>query len=481
MTEIMQLMVIDDNEERRRELIVVLEFIGESCIEASSEEWQKTLKDKPSLLGVFVGQTSDADETKSILDNLNNENPSMPLVLVGNKDSDKNEIDSPPASVLDQISWPFNQNQILKAIHWCHFCHHDSYTSDELNKFQELVKNMVGKSDSVVKTRRLIEQVADSDASVLILGESGTGKEIAARNLHNLSDRSDKPFVPVNCGAIPADLLESELFGHEKGAFTGALTTRKGRFELAEGGTLFLDEIGDMPMPMQVKLLRVLQERTFERVGSCKSINSNVRIIAATHRNLEIEVRENRFREDLFYRLNVFPIEIPSLSERVEDIPILVNELVSRLENDRRGSVRLSANALRSLMKCSWPGNIRELNNLMERLCILFPYGVVDIKDLPTEYQNNEGLSAYQKPDFAENNEFNRRHYDLPSKKTVEVETIDDNGIDLKEVVKNIEISYIEQALSEDDWVVARAAKRLSMQRTTLVEKMRKYDLHKNS
>ncbi|WP_162232374.1 sigma-54-dependent transcriptional regulator [Methylogaea oryzae] len=230
-----------------------------------------------------------------------------------------------------------------------------------------------GETPAIRRVRRLVEQVAGTDATVLVLGESGTGKEVVARALHYNSPRRERLFVPVNCGAIPGDLLESELFGHEKGAFTGALTSRQGRFELADGGTLFLDEIGDMPLSMQVKLLRVLQERSFERVGSNKTIQCDVRVVAATHRNLEDEIRQNRFREDLFYRLNVFPIEIPPLRERVEDLPLLVDELVRRIENERRGSVRFTPAAMGVLQQHHWPGNVRELANLVERLAILYP------------------------------------------------------------------------------------------------------------
>ncbi|MES9977507.1 MAG: sigma-54 dependent transcriptional regulator, partial [Candidatus Thiodiazotropha sp. 6PLUC5] len=221
----------------------------------------------------------------------------------------------------------------------------------------ELFRSLSGSSRATRQVNKMIEQVADSEATVLILGESGTGKEVVARKLHFHSVRRGKPFVPVNCGAIPGDLLESELFGHEKGAFTGAISARQGRFEMAEGGTLFLDEIGDMSMPMQVKLLRVLQERTFERVGSNKTIPCNVRIIAATHRNLEAAIKTGDFREDLYYRLNVFPIEMPPLRERVEDIPVLVNDLIHRIENEKRGSVRLTPAAVAALSHYRWPGN----------------------------------------------------------------------------------------------------------------------------
>jgi sigma-54 specific flagellar transcriptional regulator A len=328
---------------------------------------------------------------------------------------------------------------------------------------------------------------------VLILGESGTGKEVVARNLHHFSSRRDKPFVPVNCGAIPGELLESELFGHEKGAFTGAITARKGRFELAEGGTLFLDEIGDMPLPMQVKLLRVLQERTFERVGSNKTQTANVRVIAATHRNLEEHIADGRFREDLFYRLNVFPIEMPSLRERPEDIPLLVNELIKRIEHENRGTVKLTQAAMTSLCRYDWPGNVRELANVVERLVILYPYATVDFDDLPPRYQ----LQGDELPEQvtaminAEPPPVSRRNLpDTIPEEDSDIAVAEDStsqqglpeeGLDLKEHLANLEYMLIKQALDEAEGVVAHAAQRLKMRRTTLVEKMRKYGIQRDN
>jgi sigma-54 specific flagellar transcriptional regulator A len=334
----------------------------------------------------------------------------------------------------------------------------------------DLFRSLVGSSRSVKHVRNLIEQVADSEANVLILGESGTGKEVVARNLHYYSSRRGKPFVPVNCGAIPGDLLESELFGHEKGAFTGAISSREGRFEMAEGGTLFLDEIGDMSLSMQVKILRVLQERTFERVGSNKCLSANVRIIAATHRDLEKAIIAGEFREDLYYRLNVFPIEMPPLKERVEDIPLLVNELVRRIEHEKRGSVRLSPGAIYALCQYNWPGNVRELANLIERLAILHPYGLVEAGDLPEKFMSDEKLDPEILGDAFIGTPVTSDDLDprLPR-----------NGLNLKQHLSNLEVNYIKQALDESGGVVAHAAKRLGMRRTTLVEKLRKYGLQK--
>ena len=336
-----------------------------------------------------------------------------------------------------------------------------------------------GHSSSMRTIQRLIGQVAPTNSSVLILGESGTGKELVARHIHELSARARQAFVPINCGAIPPDLLESELFGHEKGAFTGALNTRIGRFEYAEGGTLFLDEIGDMSLQMQVKLLRVLQERCFERVGSNRSMLCDVRIIAATHRNLESSIHEGRFREDLFYRLNVFPLEIPPLRARAADLPLLIEDLLSAQGGVKGPGVRLSEQAMDCLTGYSWPGNVRELSNLLERLAILFPQRPVCARDLPERYRSaghpssaveilDDPLLPEPVPSFvcAEEEEQNPwLGHALPR-----------GGLNLKSHLSMIESTLIREALEQSHGIVANAARLLGMRRTTLVEKLRKGD-----
>jgi sigma-54 specific flagellar transcriptional regulator A len=317
----------------------------------------------------------------------------------------------------------------------------------------------------------LIRQVAPFNTSVLILGESGTGKERVARSIHANSDRSEGVFVPVNCGAIPSELMESELFGHEKGAFTGALSARKGRFELAEGGTLFLDEIGDMSLEMQVKLLRVLQERSFERVGGNRSISCNVRIVAATHRDLKQAVAEGKFREDLYYRLNVFPLKVPALRERIGDLQMLVGELTAEVERNSGVSVGFSTGAMRQLASHQWPGNVRELANLVERMAIMHPGRTVEPGDLPADYQTDV-------PDDP------RMEVAAAASAAEEVvasnaapEASEELSVDLKDHLQQIERELIEHALQRSKGVVAEAARMLSVGRTTLVEKIRKYDL----
>ncbi|MGH8262890.1 MAG: sigma-54 dependent transcriptional regulator [Steroidobacteraceae bacterium] len=324
----------------------------------------------------------------------------------------------------------------------------------------------VGRSPPMAEVRRLIRQVATFDSNVLILGESGTGKEMVARHVHELSERAGSAFVPVNCGAIPADLLESELFGHEKGAFTGALCARQGRFEYADGGTIFLDEIGDMILTMQVKLLRVLQEGTFERIGSNHTVACNARIIAATHRDLEALIAEGRFREDLFYRLNVFPIVLPPLRERVDDIPLLVEHL---LESNARVAARIQFTpaALAALTRYRWPGNVRELSNLLERLCILHPGATVGLEQLPAPYRATGHGIGVKAPSPVT----------LIGAQAQSAPYLPTDGLDLRDHLSTIELTLIRQALSESGGTVAEAARRLRMQRTTLVEKLKKYGL----
>ena len=371
---------------------------------------------------------------------------------------------------------------------------------------------LVGAGSSIANLRSLVAQVAPKMASVLLQGESGTGKEVVARAIHDCSTRAKAPFVAVNCGAIPAELLESELFGHEKGAFTGAVAARKGRFELAEGGTLFLDEIGDMPFDMQVKLLRVLQERTFERVGGTKLQKANVRIVAATHQNLEGKVESGDFRMDLYYRLNVFPIDVPPLRDRPEDIPLLAQRFIGLQQEQNGEAISLSRDALTQLCQCDWQGNIRELGNLIERLTILYPGEVVDTQKLPGRYAASQAdwvqTPRHDPETVAKFIDDLFKDMDDSTQEKVAVLPIPvDNGaedlsglfatadqlppvtphvvdftigdIDLKQHLAEIEKDLIFAALEHSDWVNAQAAKRLNLQRTTLVEKMRKYDIHR--
>jgi len=468
----MSILLVDDNSERRNQLELLLGFIDYDLYATSSyANWRDTIQDSAPEV-VVVGECEDNQRIISLIKAHKSAfDTPLPILLLSEM-RDKSLLEPELAKVIvNVIEMPVKHRQLVHALHLAQVYRESQSGGGGMAPM--LFRSLVGHSRAIVQVRKLIEKVADTDANVLILGDSGTGKEVVARNLHYYSSRRDRPFVPVNCGAIPPDLLESELFGHEKGAFTGAISTRQGRFELAEGGTLFLDEIGDMPLPMQVKLLRVLQERIYERVGSSRSFKADVRIVAATHRDLEEAIKEGRFREDLYYRLNVFPIEMPALRDRSEDIGLLIKELVTRMEHEQRGSVRLTPAAVTVLTQFPWPGNVRELANLMERLIIMYPYGVVDVRDLPEKFRDHladdsdysgEPSGEFAMPVDAELGEAVR----LPRE-----------GLDLKEHLNQLEYSLIKQALEEADGIVAHAAKRLAMRRTTLVEKMRKFGLQR--
>lgn len=468
-----KILIIDDNAQRISDLKVIFTFLEQDdVVSVGCNNWQDETKSISDIQTILLGDCGGDDKRNEVLSAIRDLEEDIPVLLLSDHDAlqEIGSLDS-TVGILGGIVIPASNTQLNSMLQKARIYRESRRANDE-SRTSTLFRSLVGNSRAIRHVRKLVEQVASSSANVLVLGESGTGKEVVARNLHYNSQRRDKPFVPINCGAIPADLLESELFGHEKGAFTGAISARQGRFEMAEGGTLFLDEIGDMSLNMQVKLLRVLQERTFERVGSNKSIKSDVRIIAATHRDLEERIKDGSFREDLFYRLNVFPIEMPPLRERNSDIPLLINELISRFENEKRGSVRLTPAGIISLCQYHWPGNVRELANLIERLVILHPYGVVDLADLPEKFRI-QGITipeteADPLPGDFEVDSYRSASNQLPK-----------DNFDLKEHLSKLEYDLIKQALDEANGVVAHAAKRLNMRRTTLVEKLRKYGLQR--
>jgi two-component system response regulator AtoC len=322
---------------------------------------------------------------------------------------------------------------------------------------QYRTEHLIGTSDAIRELLEFVDKVADSDSTILILGESGTGKELIARTIHYNSARRDQPLVPVNCGAIPENLLESELFGHEKGAFTGALNARMGRFELAHGGTIFLDEVGEMSLALQVKLLRVLQERCFERVGGTKTIGVDVRILAATNQDLDIAVQEKRFRKDLYYRLNVIPVTIPPLRERLSDIPLLLDHFIARFNDMKHASVHgVDPEAMDCLLHYHWPGNIRELENLVERLIVLKKTGIIVPADLPEKVL---------------------RSIPPPLVRLEEPMVGNGTGIDLVRELERHENRLIVEAMRRANGVTSKAAQLLHVNRTTLVEKLKRKGL----
>jgi sigma-54 specific flagellar transcriptional regulator A len=469
------ILLLDADEERGRYLQNILEFVDYKLQQLPGVDGLEELLQQQAgeLTAIFLGPDLTSDELQNSIEIVENQERKIPMFELLDANSGKDEANAGSA-VLSTLALPCRHEVLQALLHKAQLYMENAATASENGKRKlELFRSLSGNSRATQKINHMISQVADTEATVLILGESGTGKEVVARKLHYQSERRGKPFVPVNCGAIPSDLLESELFGHEKGSFTGAINARQGRFELADGGTLFLDEIGDMSLPMQVKLLRVLQERSFERVGSNKTIQCNVRIIAATHRDLEESIRQDKFREDLYYRLNVFPIKVPPLRDRMDDLPVLITDLIARMEKEKRGSVRLTPATVYTLGQYSWPGNVRELANLIERLAILYPYGVVDVKELPEKF---------------------RAGVELPPESTellIGGTTVGDviemaprlpqEGLDLKAHLGEVEKNLIRQALDESGGVVAHAAKRLHMRRTTLVEKLRKYGLQRTT
>ena len=368
---------------------------------------------------------------------------------------------------------------------------------------EKVATPIIGRGEEMRALRGLISTVANSQATVLISGESGTGKELIARALHDESDRAGSRFVPVNCAAIPRELVEAELFGHRKGAFTGAVSDRVGRFELAHGGTLFLDEIGDLPLDIQVKLLRVLQERAVDPVGSMKSVDVDVRVVAASHKDLEAEVKAGRFREDLYYRLNVLPLHSPPLRRRVDDIPELAQFHAQRLAPKGRNAIRFSPDMLLALKSYHWPGNVRELINLVDRFTALFPGQEIGLRTVPAAMLP-KGLAALRDELFGKITASNvltlfpevpeEARDSLPE--TLDADPSEDDnavqdiimlaqgmdelpseGIQLKQRMAEIERHYIAQALELSEGNVSKTAKLLSLQRTTLIEKINKYEL----
>ncbi len=471
-------LVLCEDTDRCRDIRTILEFLGEDRVEANSQAWERLSEAKAEAMSEITVAIVNGEEAAAerVVGEVCSADPGLPILVIGNPEF-KSLSEQELSRVIARMEWPLNHTKFVDSLYRAQVFRDQFSRSRErgIQRGVQLFRSLVGTSRSVQSVRQLMEQVADKDVSVLITGESGTGKEVVARNLHYHSARRDKPFVPVNCGAIPAELLESELFGHEKGAFTGAITARVGRFEMAEGGTLFLDEIGDMPLNMQVKILRVLQERTFEKIGSNRTQTADVRIIAATHKNLEDMIESGDFREDLYYRLNVFPIEMPALRERVEDIPLLINELISRMEKEKRGSLRLNSAAIMSLCRHDWPGNVRELANLVERLAIMHPYGVIGVQELPKKFRYVDDIDENRPVEDGgmPGGVPGLIGLDAPALLPV-------NGIDLKDYLSSLERQLIQQALDEAGGVVARAAEKLRIRRTTLVEKVRKYGLRQD-
>ncbi|HUU41449.1 MAG TPA: sigma-54 dependent transcriptional regulator [Desulfatiglandales bacterium] len=369
----------------------------------------------------------------------------------------KSSVDAIKKGAFDYIPKPITSSELLvvieKALKFKNLEEENFRLKKELRQ-KYRYNSLIGTSNAIEAIYGLIEKVADTDSTILVIGASGTGKELIARAIHYNSGRSDKPLVVINCGAIPEELLESELFGHEKGAFTGAYKSRIGRFEMANGGTIFLDEIGEMSPSLQVKLLRVLQEQKFERVGGTKTIHVDVRIIAATNKNLTIAINKGKFREDLYYRLNVIPIKVPPLKQRKSDIPLLIDHFMKKFQKGRKTPITgFSPEAMDAIFEYDWPGNVRELENMIKRLTILCDSQKVGLHDLPEHIEQNSKSIQTSEGDLL------------------------DEGLTLDEAVKDYEKRLIIEALDKSNWVKTRAAKLLNINRTTLVEKIKKQNL----
>lgn len=479
-----RVLVIDADEERAQSLRYLLQFIDYAPVVQERCGPLTTSGAKPAdWVAVIIGKVLDDSALNGFVDWLKRDHLHPPLLLLPEHQATAAARFDLHESACIALEMPLKYAQLNELLKRAGLTRMEREVLDTVAS-----KGPTGNSSAVRRVRRMVEQVASFDTTVLITGESGTGKEVVARAIHAQSKRRDKPFVAVNCGAIPSELLESELFGHEKGAFTGAINSRKGRFELADGGTLFLDEIGDMSLPMQVKILRVLQERSFERVGGIKSQRCDVRVVAATHRNLEDAIVKGSFREDLYYRLNVFPIETPPMRERLEDLPLLIEDLTSQLQRATRGTVQLAPETISVLRSYHWPGNVRELSNLVERLAVLHPGATVRPQDLPSRYKP-ANLAAATEPlvELAVERVFERADRPiLGEMRVMDILTrsrpdpvLPPAGVDLKDHIEHIESSLIKQALAQSGGVVAHAAKLLNTRRTTLVEKLRKYGLQR--
>ncbi|OVE80533.1 hypothetical protein BVY03_06130 [bacterium K02(2017)] len=387
--------------------------------------------------------------------------PNIITIIMTGYGTIENAIEAVKAGAFHYITKPFELDDVQllveKAIRY-KMLENDNEQLKQQLKLKYNFKNIVGYSDKLKDVYKVIDKISKTDSTVLILGESGTGKELVANAIHYNSQRHAAPLVPVNCSAIPEGLLETELFGYVKGAFTGANTSRPGRFEAAREGTIFLDEIGDMSQKLQVKLLRVLQEKRYEPIGSTQSVDANARVIAATHQDLEAMVETGKFREDLFYRLNVIPIKIPPLRERTSDIPLLVNHFLNKYsEHNKLDRPLVNESILNIFLNYKWPGNIRELENTIERLVVLKPGREITQKDLPDKFTQ---LS---------NSYFFRQGFVIP-----------DAGISLKNVVDDFENTLIRKALDKTGWNKNRAANLLKLNRTTLVEKIKKKNISRN-
>ncbi|PRP90070.1 Transcriptional regulatory protein ZraR [Enhygromyxa salina] len=475
-----RVLVVDDEPNLRKVLGALLQQAGHEVVtEADGESGLARVKSSPR--GTFDVVISDLRmpgmDGMQLLRALVEEDSGLPVIILTAHGTVDTAVEAVKGGAFDFLEKPFDRDQIDKILNKAIATRRLSGPRTEPSAITESAADppsvddgMVGRSESMVNVKEMIRTVAASPSTVLITGESGTGKELVARALHLGSERRHMPFIRVNCAAIPSTLVESELFGHERGAFTGAVSARQGRFELADGGTLFLDEVSEIPLEIQVKLLRAIQESEFERVGGVKTLRVNVRLIAATNRNLEEEIKEKRFREDLYYRLNVVPIHLPPLRDRPEDVEPLLEHFLAR-SNERLGKEvkGFDAEALEALRSYSWQGNIRELENLVERMVLFASGDLIGVGELPDSFTSDE--SDDDEPESG-------GEVGLPRAIRLPLDSL---GLDLKEAVKagsrRIEEALIREALAQTDANVTRSARKLGISRRSLQSKMKELGL----
>jgi DNA-binding NtrC family response regulator len=452
-----RILVVDDEELNRDLLQQILEREGYQVAVAANGQEALALLRQEAFHVVLTDLKMPGMTGVEVIRELKMLAPSTMGIIHTAYGSVETAVEAMKAGAYDYVTKPVRRDELLvviqRALEFQHL-HHENVSLRKQLKAKYKFDNIVSDNEKMQAIFTQVEKVADTDSTVVIYGESGTGKELIARALHYNSYRQDKALVPINCGAIPEELLESELFGHEKGAFTGATTQRLGRFELANGGTIFLDEIGEMRPSLQVKILRVLQEREFERIGGTRTIKVDVRILAATNKNLEELVARQQFRDDLFWRLNVIPIPMPPLRERLSDIPLLVTHFIARFNAEKKQHLTgITPEALQMLQSYHWPGSVRELENTVERIAILKGSGMIMPEDLPEKIA---------RPSLS---------------RSVPGVNIPDDGIDFDAMVETFEKQLLMQALVKAGGVKSKAANLLHMNRTTLVEKVKKLRL----
>jgi two-component system NtrC family response regulator len=449
------ILIVDDEKNYLVVLEALLSAEGYEIITADNARNALRLIEESDLDLVLTDMKMPGMSGMDLLVESKRRKPEVPVIMMTAYGTIEMAVEAMKKQAYDYITKPFQNEElkltIKKALENYRLVKENRRLSEALSE-RHRYRNIIGKSRPMLQVYDLIDKVAQSKASVLVTGPSGTGKELIAKAIHYEGPRRDRPFISVNCGALTETLLESELFGHEKGAFTGAVALKKGRFELADGGTLFLDEVGDMPPPLQVKLLRVLQEMEFERVGGTKTLKVDVRVLSASNRNLKEDVSGGLFREDLYYRLNVIHIDVPPLRERLEDIRLLVNHFIEKYRRDEgKDKIELSPEVWQVLYAHNWPGNVRELENVIERAVVLNSGGVIELKDLPAEFSK--------------------------SREELDVERFVPPDASLQTVLEEVEEKMIRRALAQSHNVQSHAAERLGITKSLIQHKMKKYNI----